>query len=378
MTQLNNALAQVGVGNPVADSLGQAIDAFTAQNLSVADLSTASRAIKDAAQASLPTILRVPPTSGEINFSPVSGEWVSVHYADDLIAHAPKFKFLFKVTFIGFGQQEFQYYVHRCDKPKVLLNHTDVNFYNFRSRVLTSVTFQPLNMTLLDETGNSVNAMFVDYLSKVSQQASGGWGIDKGMDGASSTKAYEANFGYSHGQKVIIEQVFANGLYSNLFELINPRFESFDFDELNMEDSSSGSMLNVTLSFDSLRSTTVKLNDFGTWGNADLRSGGGSSGIQNAGASSAYEAGYQPQRSANGSGINGPDPIARNAQAVLDAALSYYNSEGTLPAALRGLGGGAQQIIASVKEPISSAGDVLSRNVQDTIAAVKNGFTFEL
>jgi hypothetical protein len=374
MSELNNALAQVGVGSPAADSLGQAIDQFAAQNLSPGQLSGVAQVLKDAAQASLPTILRLPPTAGNIEFQPQSGEWVSVHYADDLIAHAPKFKFLFKVTFEGFGDSQFSFFVHRCDKPKVMMNHTDVNFYNFRSRVLTSVTYQPLAMTLLDETGNSVNNFFVSYLSKVSGTAAGNWGVDAGFGAASSTRPYEGNRGYSSGKKVLIEQIFANGIFSNVFELINPRIEAFDFDELNMEDSSSGSMLNITLSYDALSCKTIKFNDSTTWGNTDIRRGGGSSGLQNGGASSSYENGVPVQQSANGAGISGGvNPLTGN-NSFWEETVKQGGS--ILPPALQGLGGGVQQIATGLKDRVSSAGDTISRNVSETLAAVQGGFNF--
>lgn len=373
MSELTDALSQVGVGFDPARSLGQAIDQFNQQNLSPGQLSETARVIKDAALSSLPTILRQPPTAGAVEFQPKAGEWVSVHYADDLIAHAPKFKFLFKVTFEGFGDQEFSYFVHRCDKPKVMLNHQDINYYNFRSRVLTSVTYQPLSMTLLDETGNSVNNFFVTYLSKTSGTGSGNWGVDAGFGSASSSKPYEQNRGYSVGKRVIIEQVFANGLYSNLFELVNPRIESFDFDELNMEDSTSGSMLNITLSYDALRCKTVQLNDMNTWGNTDLRKGGGSSGFPNAGATSSYEGGVPPTQAAGGAGIQGVTPISRGTSFLDDAANAVTTQ---LPAALRGLGNGAAELASGLKDRVSSAGDTLSRNVAETVAAVKNNFSF--
>ena len=368
---INSALVQVGV-NPAADTLGQAIDKFAAQNLSPGQLSTVAQSLKDAALASLPTVLRVPPTAGTIDFKPQAGVWESIHYADDLIAHAPKFKFLFKVSFEGFGDSQFSFFVHRCDKPKVLMNHLDVNFYNFHTRVLTSVIYQPLSMTLLDETGNSVHNFFAAYLSKVSGTGSGNWGIDAGFGAASSTKPYEGNHGYSSGKRVVIEQIFANGIYSNLFELINPRIEAFDFDELNMEDSSTGSMLNLTLSYDALSCKTVKFNDSNTWGNTDILKGGGTAGVPNAGATSTFDGVVQAARSAAGAGMNGPSPLTGNnsfAEALIGQATNL------LPASLRGLGG-VQQLATKLKDGVSSAGDTLSRNIADTVAAVKGGFGF--
>jgi hypothetical protein len=311
---ITDALDRLGVNTPGVSSFGQAIDQFNLQNLSPIDLSGVSKAIKDSVTTNLPNVLRAPQTAGAIDFKPAKGEWTSVHYADDLIAHAPKFKFLFKVSFIGFGSQEFQYFVHRCDKPKVQMNHQDVNYYNFRTRVLTSVIFQPIAMSLLDETGN---------------------------------------------------------ISSNIFELINPRIESFDFDELSMEDSSSGSMLNLSLSYDALESKTVSRNDSYTWGKTDLRKGGGSSGLSNGGSSSLYDGGVPSIQAAGGSGIEGLSPITKPSaffeETIGSALRKSLPSLDIFPDPVR--------LIASIKNRVSSAADITSRNVAESFAAVTS-FSF--
>jgi hypothetical protein len=368
---ITDALDRLGVNTPGVSSFGQAIDQFNLQNLSPIDLSGVSKAIKDSVTTNLPNVLRAPQTAGAIDFKPAKGEWTSVHYADDLIAHAPKFKFLFKVSFIGFGSQEFQYFVHRCDKPKVQMNHQDVNYYNFRTRVLTSVIFQPIAMSLLDETGNTVNSFFTTYLATVSGTGSGGWGTNKGFGPGSSTKPYEKNGGYSVGKRVIIEQIFANGISSNIFELINPRIESFDFDELSMEDSSSGSMLNLSLSYDALESKTVSRNDSYTWGKTDLRKGGGSSGLSNGGSSSLYDGGVPSIQAAGGSGIEGLSPITKPSaffeETIGSALRKSLPSLDIFPDPVR--------LIASIKNRVSSAADITSRNVAESFAAVTS-FSF--
>ena len=62
-------------------------------------------------------------------------------------------------------------------------------------------------MTLLDETGNSLNDFFVSYMNQMSGQGGGKWGANSGFLGSSSTKPYKN--GYAAGKKVIIEQIFA-------------------------------------------------------------------------------------------------------------------------------------------------------------------------
>ncbi len=267
------------------------------------------------------------------------GEFSSTGYAADLNAHHPKLKFLFKVGFKGFGVRNFYYFVHRCDKPKVKFNHVDVNYYNFRSRVLTSVTYEPLTMTFLDEIGNSVNDFFANYLSRRSGTGNGNYGIDKGFGPASSSRPYEN--GYSSGLKnlstgttspteITVEQIFANGLYANRFIFSNPRIEAFDFDELAMEESA-GSLLTCTFTYDAIRLESVGGENsrevpLYTWGQTDLKRGGGTSGPENAGATSATEAGIFPATAAAG-GMPGGSELTDHTEDSYDAATHGYQAE---------------------------------------------------
>src|ERR1035437_9382910 len=120
MSAINGALQQVGVDftdEPESDLIG-AIGDYNQQNLSPSDLALAASGMQ-------PLDLSEESGGGFSPGSPMSGadgEWESVHYADDLNDHHPKFKFLFKVNFNGFPGGNFSYFVHRCDKPKIRFN----------------------------------------------------------------------------------------------------------------------------------------------------------------------------------------------------------------------------------------------------------------
>lgn len=277
------------------------------------------------------------------------GEWESLHYAGDLNAHHPKFKFLFKVKFVGFNPPDtptsyFHYYVHRIDKPKVRLQHADVNYYNFRTRVLTHVSYDPLSVTFLDEIGNSVNQFFVEYMKGKSGQANGNYGINHGNGEASSSLPYDTpkskpQKGYSDGKEIIVEQIFANGSVSNRFIFINPRIESFDFDELNMDDNA-GSALTCTFTYDAIRCETNETGQrasslIHTWGKTDLLAAGGTSGPENGGQSSSNE---RLQGSASGLGVaTGDSPLSKNPQLAFQNAQLGTEMGAFLPPSLSDL-----------------------------------------
>lgn len=375
---LSGAFNKLGVGDVLnnVSSLGQKVDQFTQQQLGP----SAAQQMRNVLDTVLPPVLRTNPTSQGMSFSGSGREWTSVHYADDLIPHQPKFKFLFKVEFKGFPGQplNFYRYVHRCDKPKVQLVHQDVNYYNFRTKVLTNVVFAPMSMTFLDENADTVNQFFASYMRNISHQASGGWGIDGGNRTSSSSRAY--NKGYSTGGTITIQQIFGNGHADNKFIFINPRIESFDFDELSMEDTN-GSLMTLIFHYDALKCETGGGGNLYNWGNTELGAGGGSSGSNGGADSPSAGGGGGGGGMSSGSGGFGGSIMAGKSPCDLptNPDMSGDNSSG-LGGAIRG-GLGAindlinmgSDLVASTKDVITSGMSTLDRGVQDTVNSIFSG-----
>lgn len=363
MSIIDQALNAIGVNAGVTDSFGS-----TSVGGAVNQLAQAIGATSNLVTQAIGGVEAVTQSNGDFTFG---------YYADDLVTHAPKFKFLFKVLFTGFSTRNFYFYVHRIDKPRVRFNHQDVNFYNFRSKVLTSAQFEPMSITFLDETGNSVNEFFTAYMATQSGQGNGGVGANNGYTTASSTLPYKN--GYSQGVSITVEQVFGNGTSSNRFTFINPRIESFEFDELSMEDNG-GSMLTVTFNYDGLTSETVASSTLYSWGNVDLLRGEPSN--ANGGASSILEAGVLLAQSATGTNTTGLFAAANGAlNSMLGSNLSSaqqtaLSGSSMLPASLSGVLGqtGTNPISAyNNASVIDSSSSTLNSNVQFTLSSVANG-----
>lgn len=231
-----------------------------------------------------PDVPAQPPTpaqssSGGLN----TGDWSSLDYAVDWNAHHGKFKFLFKIQF---GGGPWQYYAKSVSKPKVRMVHNEANYYNFRTKVLTQVQFEPITVILWDEIGDSTNNFFASYLNHVSGQGDGNWGIDNSYDptnSSSSSKSYRnAGYGESILSTVVIEQIFANGTKSNRFTFKNARIETMDLDDLAHE-ANEMSTLTLTFNYDSLECSTVDHSVIYTdpTSTIDLLRGGGSAGSSN-------------------------------------------------------------------------------------------------
>ena len=367
-----------GVNN--ASTLSNTIDDYQQQNASIGDILGIGSSIPrtlggiPAIGSRIPGIsnIEIPGISAldklvapinQINFGK-SGTWESLQYADDLNYHHPKLKFLFKVGFYGFDAgRDFYYYVLKADKPRVNFIHQDVNYYNFRSRVLTGVTYDPISITFFDEIGNTLNDFFVTYLKQRSGTGSGKYGIEQGFGEATSSKPYGNGYSQTNGQRVIVEQVFANGTQSNRFIFINPRIEKFDFDDLSMDESNIGSHGTVTFSYDAIECVTVYGSTIHSWGNVDLLRGGGTSGEMNGGSTSGV----------------GPGTLNNSISDLYDSVRTAAETVGNLPNALVGMALGTQvntgsnSILGGAGSAIRTVSDTISQGVQGTLKAITSG-----
>jgi len=223
------------------------------------------------------------PSSSSVSGGLEDGIWESVKYASDLIPGAPKYKFLFKVQF-GFSDghcaRDFFYYVRSIDKPKISFQYEDVNYYNYRTKVLTKTTHDPLSMSFFDDQTNTVFSFFQLYRSVVSPVANNSNLISaeqRGMyNGPESTASSLSGPGVLSYIK--LQQLYGNGTSSNIYTFLNPRIENFDFDGVDHEDSQFNSVT-VQFNYDNLFLETVQLGTIYDWGMTDMLKGGGSGGI---------------------------------------------------------------------------------------------------
>ena len=244
--------------------------------------------------------------------APFSGAWQSTRYAADLIQYAPKHRFMFKVDFVfnpmyvdklmgGREKNAFTFLVKMVDRPKVEFVYEDVNYYNFRTKVLKEIRHDPLSMTFIDDIGNNTTDFFNAYRKAFSPISRGNFptGMDvkaaqeQGMNFSmpllenqsdTASRGFLFNNSYNVLQKVIIRQIFAHGTRMCEYNFHNPRISRFDFDEVN-HDSGEGNGLTVQFDYDALYVSEM-LNTNGTpapmWGKTDIngnRPGSGGNGI---------------------------------------------------------------------------------------------------
>lgn len=213
------------------------------------------------------------------------------NYAMDLIALAPKYKFLFVVQFEF--DQAFQqdasrafnpaFVIKSSTRPSVDFEYEDVNMYNFRTRVAKKTTYQPITMKFLDDDHNHAFQFYTTYLKLLSPIANIETEITKldpldaydlaggGLGFSSPTQPISTGFGNTVGQgyaasigplgtnpatinalrRITIFHVYRQGRMMNVMHFYNPKITKMDLDDLDMA-VSDGTEVSLTFSYDSL------------------------------------------------------------------------------------------------------------------------------
>jgi hypothetical protein len=207
-------------------------------------------------------------------------------YAVDLIARAPKYKFLFVVQFLpnaaysalsaaDFGPLDMAFTIKKSTRPNIKFVHDDVNYYNFRTKVATKTEFEEMTMSFHDDTMNFATQFYTAYLRAMSPIT----GLtpeerfnieEKGMDFVGNTlKAKEIiknidgnRYSASHGllagdnkeifNEIRIYHLFDFGNRMTVYRFMNPRIGHLAPDDLDMSVGNEGSELSLSFNYDSV------------------------------------------------------------------------------------------------------------------------------
>jgi len=231
-------------------------------------------------------------------------------YALDLIARAPKFKFLFVVQFIPdaaysalgsnqFGPLDMAFTVKKTTRPDAKFVHEDVNYYNFRSKVPIRTEFGEMSMSFHDDNLNFAVSFYKAYLqamSPITSMENGDSGMfeEGGMDfvdktlvantinGAVPGSTYAASLGALAGdakqifREIRLYHVYDGGNMMNVHRFFNPRITQLALDDLDMADGTEGTELTMSFAYDSVFIDTTSVSsdlNGGKYKIADLQRG---------------------------------------------------------------------------------------------------------
>lgn len=220
-------------------------------------------------------------TNTPINQS-TQGDWQSSTYASRLASGYggldPKTKFLFKVKFkfsplvrelssslgVDFDdiQQGLTFTIKQIDLPKIDFKYQDVNLYNFRSKVLTSIEYREMSMIFYDDVANNSLKLITVYqkllmpiarfLPKTNTKLEDyGFEFSENYINALDSSYRSAFRGDKEGEVEILSQMTIDqfyvgrrksgspveSVYVNSFIFTNPRISTMDINQQDYEDS---------------------------------------------------------------------------------------------------------------------------------------------
>ncbi len=226
-------------------------------------------------------------TPGNDRYSQLQAHCEASPYAVDLIARHPKYKFLFVVQFITASGYEnldtilrgMAFVVKKSTRPKVTYQTEPVNFYNFRSKLITKAEFEEMTMSFHDDILNNTTNFYTAYVSAMSpianltpaQSPTGGSFEQMGMNFTDNTQqaqssevpitinSYAASTGplsndnkQSIFKEILLYHIFNYGQQVTVYHFLNPRITQLAPDDVDMSVGSEGNELSITFSYDSV------------------------------------------------------------------------------------------------------------------------------
>lgn len=210
-------------------------------------------------------------------------------YAMDLIAYAPKYRFLFIMEFEftapyaeAMGNQPMAFVVKNSTRPNINFEHEEVNMYNFWVRVPKRTSYEPMTMRFYDDNKNWAMRLYTAYLKAVSPIANIAFGA-KMEDRPQAFEAQSMNF-QSYGtnpvsggadtfgghpyaasfgpmadastknvfKRITLHHVYQSGKVMNSYRFFNPKILSMELDEVDSAENGNGSEMTVQFAYDAV------------------------------------------------------------------------------------------------------------------------------
>ena len=209
-------------------------------------------------------------------------------YAIDLLSRSPKYKFLFVVQFVldpGFSSLQTRlngmaFVIKKTSRPNIKFISEDVNYYNFRTKLITKTEFDEMTMSFHDDGLNYTNGFYAACMQALSPITNNSQWISPDM--LETMGMNFSNFGHNNSsaslgtlsddskqtlfKEITLYHVFDWGNKTNIYHFYNPRISQLQPDDLDMAESTSLSELTMTFNYDyvyveTVDSSTIKWED---------------------------------------------------------------------------------------------------------------------
>jgi hypothetical protein len=180
-----------------------------------------------------------------------------------LSTEAPKLKFNWTVQFldreVGINSDgnspdmaSNKFAVKTADRPKPQIDYQEINIYNFRTRVAVKTDYGTVSVTFYDDVSNRAHNIMTKYLKHVSPIASAGSGnsLDNAENNASIGPLGD-RMGPFEGILLTHYYSKGNSVGKTTYKYLNPKFTTFEYDNLDMTQSEVNS-LTMTFYYDSV------------------------------------------------------------------------------------------------------------------------------
>lgn len=208
-------------------------------------------------------------------------------YAVDMIARAPKYKFMFLVQFVtapGYNTLDpllrgMAFVVKKSTRPHITFHTEEVNYYNHRTKLVTKTEYGDMSMTFHDDITNNTTRVFSAYLRAMSPTANltpkvvpdstaleqmgmsfKGETLQMGNEQIANsipTNTYAASIGPLANdnkqqifKKIILYHVFDNGNTVTAYQFINPRVTELIPDDVDMSNGTEGNEMTLSFTYD--------------------------------------------------------------------------------------------------------------------------------
>jgi hypothetical protein len=142
--------------------------------------------------------------------------------------------------------------VKTATRPSPTINYTEVNLYNYRTKVATNVDYGTVSVTMYDDADNKAHGMYQRYLNLISpvSTATAQALLDDPQSVPFGKMSSITTTNNRNGllRKIRIHHFYVNTgvLLRTTYTYINPKVVNFELDELSMSESETNT---VTLTF---------------------------------------------------------------------------------------------------------------------------------
>lgn len=134
---------------------------------------------------------------------------------------------------------EIAYDLKAATRPNVSVNYEDANYYGYRTKVATRISYGTVSLTFYEDSINRANDLvwrYINTISPISRHDSAGTSFSTEPEGKQTVGplAINAQDGIFKSMKVHHYYPISNGYGHTVYTYLNPKLETVQYDDLDM------------------------------------------------------------------------------------------------------------------------------------------------